>query len=86
MSQDGRTNHEALPVTEGIKFGANMWIHQFDFKTPSERGCPLTYVNTLGTQPLSQEHRRLVAGGRVPTGEETVAHAMDPHRGALYTE
>ena len=32
----------------GIKFGANMWIHQFDFKTPSERGCKLTYVNTAG--------------------------------------
>ena len=29
---------------QGIKFAANMWIHQFDFKTPSERGCQLTYA------------------------------------------
>ena len=43
-----RTNHAAQPVTQGIKFAANMWIHQFDFKTPSERGCQLTYVNTVG--------------------------------------
>ncbi len=42
MEADGRTDHEAMPVHAGIKFGANMWIHQFDFKTPSERGCPLT--------------------------------------------
>eukprot|EP00964_Phaeocystis_antarctica_P045596 scaffold26258_cov60-Phaeocystis_antarctica.AAC.1 len=48
MHADHRTNHAAQPVTQGIKFAANMWIHQFDFKTPSERGCQLTYVNTVG--------------------------------------
>ena len=56
---DQRTVHEAMPVHEGIKFGANMWIHQFSFKTPSERGCELTYVNTVGNQPQSEEQRRL---------------------------
>jgi prolyl 4-hydroxylase len=28
---DGRTDHEALPVEEGVKFGANIWIHQVSF-------------------------------------------------------
>jgi len=37
--KDGRTNHQALPVEAGIKFGANGWFHQFDFKTPFENGC-----------------------------------------------
>ena len=25
---DDRTHHEALPVTKGVKYGANFWIHQ----------------------------------------------------------
>ncbi|EOD33508.1 hypothetical protein EMIHUDRAFT_455799 [Emiliania huxleyi CCMP1516] len=29
----------ALPVTKGEKFGANFWIHQYDFKTPYAKGC-----------------------------------------------
>lgn len=37
--KDRRTNHQALPVEAGIKFGANGWYHQFDFKTPFEEGC-----------------------------------------------
>jgi len=37
--QDKRTNHQALPVEAGIKYGANGWYHQFDFKTPYEKGC-----------------------------------------------
>jgi len=74
MEADERTNHEAMPVHEGVKFGANMWIHQFSFKTPSERGCELTYVNTVGRQPQTREHEALVAG-RVPTYEETVRDA-----------
>lgn len=36
---DERTNHEALPVTKGEKFGANFWIHQHDFKGSYKRGC-----------------------------------------------
>ena len=30
--KDGRTNHQALPVEAGVKFGANGWFHQYDFK------------------------------------------------------
>jgi hypothetical protein len=62
MHADHRTNHAAQPVTQGIKFGANMWIHQFDFKTPSERGCQLTYVNTVGNVPRDPEHIKLTKG------------------------
>ena len=28
FEQDERTHHEALPVTKGIKYAANFWIHQ----------------------------------------------------------
>jgi prolyl 4-hydroxylase len=38
-AKDVRTNHEALPVEKGIKYGANAWIHQRDYKTPSEKNC-----------------------------------------------
>lgn len=38
---DPRTHHEALPVTKGEKFGANFWIHNYDFKGPHARGCTM---------------------------------------------
>jgi len=38
-AKDDRTHHEALPVTGGEKFGANFWIHQYDFKGPYDAGC-----------------------------------------------
>jgi len=38
-SKDSRTDHEALPVTAGEKFGANFWIHQNDFKGAYAKGC-----------------------------------------------
>jgi len=81
MDTDHRTDHEAMAVHEGVKFAANMWIHQFAFKTPSERGCELTYVNTVGRQPASAQHRQLVEG-LVPTYEETVAAAEAAGRAA----
>ena len=37
--KDPRTEHEALPVEKGIKYGANAWIHQRDFKTPYSNDC-----------------------------------------------
>lgn len=40
------TNHEALPVEEGQKFAANVWIHNFDYRTPSQANCLLTHKNT----------------------------------------
>ena len=37
--KDPRTEHGALPVEKGIKYGANAWIHQRDFKGPNGMGC-----------------------------------------------
>mmetsp|Transcript_12187 Transcript_12187/g.15932 ORF Transcript_12187/g.15932 Transcript_12187/m.15932 type:complete len:458 (+) Transcript_12187:116-1489(+) len=37
--KDRRTEHEALPVISGIKYGANAWIHQRDFKEVWAKGC-----------------------------------------------
>jgi len=39
MNKDRRTNHQALPVEAGVKFGANAWIHMFDYQTPQRNGC-----------------------------------------------
>ena len=36
---DRRTDHEALPVLKGVKYGANAWIHMRDFKGPNSIGC-----------------------------------------------
>jgi len=37
--KDGRTIHQALKVENGIKYGANAWLHQRDFKGPNKNGC-----------------------------------------------
>jgi prolyl 4-hydroxylase len=37
--KDYRTNHQALPVIKGVKYGANAWIHQRDFKAANTMGC-----------------------------------------------
>ena len=37
--KDGRTDHQALPVEAGIKYGANAWVHQKDFKEVFKRSC-----------------------------------------------
>ena len=37
--RDRRTNHEALPVLKGVKYGANAWIHMRDYKTANENAC-----------------------------------------------
>lgn len=36
---DIRTEHQALPVERGVKFAANAWIHERDFRTPLQIGC-----------------------------------------------
>jgi prolyl 4-hydroxylase len=38
-SKDGRTEHEALPVLKGLKYGANAWIHSRDFKAAFAKNC-----------------------------------------------
>ena len=37
--KDWRTTHQALKVEAGIKYGANAWFHQRDFKEPNRSGC-----------------------------------------------
>ena len=37
--KDVRTEHAALPVEKGVKYGANAWIHQRDYMTPNQKGC-----------------------------------------------
>jgi prolyl 4-hydroxylase len=39
MNKDPRLTHEALPVEAGIKYGANGWIHMYDYLGPQSRGC-----------------------------------------------
>jgi len=46
---DGRTQHEAVPPSKGIKFGANLWLHNYDFRTPNRNGCDMGKVITSET-------------------------------------
>jgi prolyl 4-hydroxylase len=39
LKMDRRTAHEALPVEKGLKYGANLWIHQRDWREVAARGC-----------------------------------------------
>lgn len=41
--QDPRTHHEAKPVKKGVKFGANSWIHLYDFAKSNLWGCTGTF-------------------------------------------
>ena len=40
------TNHEAMPVVKGQKFASNVWIHNYDYRTPAAKNCLLTHKNT----------------------------------------
>lgn len=37
--KDFRTDHEALPVVKGIKFGANAWIHTRNYREAEANDC-----------------------------------------------
>ena len=39
LSMDRRTAHQALPVESGEKYGANLWIHQRDWREVAARNC-----------------------------------------------
>jgi len=39
MISDRRMNHQALVVEAGTKFGANAWIHMYDYQSPQSIGC-----------------------------------------------
>ena len=37
--REERTFHEAMPVVEGVKYGANAWFHLRDWEQATELGC-----------------------------------------------
>lgn len=43
--RDGRTVHESLPVSSGVKHAANYWLHMYSFRTFKDNGCQ--FVNYL---------------------------------------
>ncbi|EOD10172.1 prolyl 4-hydroxylase alpha subunit [Emiliania huxleyi CCMP1516] len=45
--REPKTHHEAVTVEAGVKYAANLWIHLYDFKSPSRAGeCPFLGQNT----------------------------------------
>jgi prolyl 4-hydroxylase len=36
---DSRMYHQALPVIQGVKYAANVWIHLYDYETPNRWAC-----------------------------------------------
>ena len=38
-AKDERTVHEAIPVVQGQKFGANAWLHLRNYTKGQEMGC-----------------------------------------------
>jgi len=49
LTGERNTHHEALAVEKGVKYAANLWMHLYDFKTPSRAGlCPFLGQNTHG--------------------------------------
>ena len=72
---------QALPVEKGIKYGANLWIHQYDFRTPSSRACEFTFKNTYDPEaqlPHYMDARR-AAGlpDRLPRTMQGMPQARD---------
>lgn len=39
LEVDIRTHHQALQVLDGVKYGANVWVHQRDYKDAYQRNC-----------------------------------------------
>ena len=45
-ADEPNTNHEGLPPEIGIKYAANAWIHNHDYRTPAGKGCILAHRNS----------------------------------------
>ena len=63
---DMRTEHEALPPLEGLKYSANLWLHQYDFRGPNTHGCD-----------LGQRVKRPGRGVGLPSSEEEEREGLD---------
>jgi len=40
------TNHEGMPPKSSVKYASNVWIHNYDYRTPAGKNCLLTHKNT----------------------------------------
>ena len=47
--KDDRTDHQALPVEAGKKYGANAWLHMRDFKVRASRRISFVLILFLWT-------------------------------------
>ena len=45
-ADEPNTNHEGLPPVRGVKYAANAWIHNHDYRTPASTNCILAHKNT----------------------------------------
>lgn len=60
-----RTEHEALPVTKGLKRGLNVWLYQYEFKRWWAHGCTgITYADMLAGIIKPSDERRPGDTGR----------------------
>lgn len=79
-----QTHHEALPVEAGVKFGANLWIHQYDFRTPSSRRCEFTFKNSYDPEAMLPRYVEARAREGVPREAQVPLSMVDdprnPHR------
>ena len=79
-----QTHHEALPVEAGVKFGANLWIHQYDFRTPSSRRCEFTFKNSYDPEAMLPRYVEARAREGVPREAQMprsmVHDPRNPHR------
>ena len=58
---DFRTTHEGTPPKAGVKFSANVWLHQYDFRTFNSRGCDMGLSTLHGPQVVPQPLERWIA-------------------------
>ena len=67
-----KTNHEALPVEEGIKFVSNVWIHNYDYRTPSSANwCALAVAHRTLRAELTPRSPRLCSPVSLLTHKNT---------------
>ena len=72
-ASDMRTEHEALPPHAGLKYSANLWLHNYDFRGPNTHGCD---VGTRVTRAAAD----VAAGLDAPTQSDgRDVHGEDDH-------